>query len=191
VGLLNVDGYYDFLLTFIDKAVDDEFIKPSQRHIFVSAPNAKELVQKLEVCVMTINVMKIHENNNDNIMLSERNSTVYHFDAFLYIFCKQWFLRFPSLCKFQDYVPVSDETTPKVKWEAEQQQQQQQPTQVGFNALQAEIALVKWWKRWSMMICRGKWAAKMSLWSSLFVWFWYIIDPLVWSSQKNIFYGGG
>ncbi|CAN8229330.1 unnamed protein product [Cochlearia groenlandica] len=48
VGLLNVDGYYNDLLTFIDKAVDDGFIKPSQRHIFVSAPNAKELVQKLE-----------------------------------------------------------------------------------------------------------------------------------------------
>ncbi|KAL7207055.1 hypothetical protein ACSBR2_019700 [Camellia fascicularis] len=48
VGLLNVDGYYNFFLTFIDKAVDDGFIKPYQRHIFVSAPNAKELVQKLE-----------------------------------------------------------------------------------------------------------------------------------------------
>ncbi|KAH6777100.1 putative lysine decarboxylase family protein [Perilla frutescens var. hirtella] len=48
VGLLNVDGYYNYLLTFIDKAVDDGFIKASQRHIFVSAPNAKELVQKLE-----------------------------------------------------------------------------------------------------------------------------------------------
>lgn len=51
VGLLNVDGYYDYLLTFINKAVDDGFIKPSQRHIIVSAPNAKELVQKLEVGV--------------------------------------------------------------------------------------------------------------------------------------------
>ncbi|CAN1215926.1 Cytokinin riboside 5'-monophosphate phosphoribohydrolase LOG5 [Linum perenne] len=49
VGLLNVDGYYNNLLTFIDKAVDDGFIKPSQRSIIVSAPNAKELVQKLEV----------------------------------------------------------------------------------------------------------------------------------------------
>ncbi|CAN1276181.1 Cytokinin riboside 5'-monophosphate phosphoribohydrolase LOG5 [Linum perenne] len=48
VGLLNVDGYYNYLLTFIDKAVDDGFIKPYQRNIFVSAPNAKELVQKLE-----------------------------------------------------------------------------------------------------------------------------------------------
>ncbi|XP_022943354.1 cytokinin riboside 5'-monophosphate phosphoribohydrolase LOG5-like [Cucurbita moschata] len=48
VGLLNVDGYYNYLLTFIDQAVDDGFIKPSQRNIIVSAPNAKDLVQKLE-----------------------------------------------------------------------------------------------------------------------------------------------
>ncbi|KAJ6352008.1 hypothetical protein OIU76_001260 [Salix suchowensis] len=48
VGLLNVDGYYNYLLTFIDKAVDDGFIMPSQRSIIVSAPSAKELVQKLE-----------------------------------------------------------------------------------------------------------------------------------------------
>ncbi|WVZ65766.1 hypothetical protein U9M48_015079 [Paspalum notatum var. saurae] len=48
VGLLNVDGYYNFLLAFIDKAVDDGFIKPAQRHIFVSAPDARDLVQKLE-----------------------------------------------------------------------------------------------------------------------------------------------
>uniref|UniRef100_A0A9I9E010 Cytokinin riboside 5'-monophosphate phosphoribohydrolase n=1 Tax=Cucumis melo TaxID=3656 RepID=A0A9I9E010_CUCME len=49
VGLLNVHGYYNSLLSFIDKAVDDGFIMPSQRSIIVSAPNAKELVQKLEV----------------------------------------------------------------------------------------------------------------------------------------------
>ncbi|KAH9759431.1 cytokinin riboside 5'-monophosphate phosphoribohydrolase LOG5 [Citrus sinensis] len=49
VGLINVDGYYNSLLNFIDKAVDDGFISPSQRSILVSAPNAKELVQKLEV----------------------------------------------------------------------------------------------------------------------------------------------
>jgi len=48
VGLLNVDGYYNSLLTFIDKAVEDGFVNPSQRNIFVSAPSAKELVQKLE-----------------------------------------------------------------------------------------------------------------------------------------------
>ncbi|MCL7033005.1 hypothetical protein MKW94_000584 [Papaver nudicaule] len=48
VGLLNVDGYYNYLLAFIEKAIDDGFITPSQRHIIVSAPNPKELVQKLE-----------------------------------------------------------------------------------------------------------------------------------------------
>lgn len=49
VGLLNVDGYYNSLLSFIDKAVEEGFISPSARHIIVSAPSAKELVKKLEV----------------------------------------------------------------------------------------------------------------------------------------------
>ncbi|KAH6782472.1 putative lysine decarboxylase family protein [Perilla frutescens var. frutescens] len=48
VGLLNVEGYYNGLLTFIDKAVDDGFILPSQRHIIVSAPTAPDLLHKLE-----------------------------------------------------------------------------------------------------------------------------------------------
>ncbi|WCJ44350.1 Cytokinin riboside 5'-monophosphate phosphoribohydrolase LOG5 [Euphorbia peplus] len=48
VGLLNVDGYFNLLLTFIDKAVDDGFIMPSQRSIIVSASNPKDLLHKLE-----------------------------------------------------------------------------------------------------------------------------------------------
>ncbi|KAJ3682332.1 hypothetical protein LUZ60_014905 [Juncus effusus] len=48
VGLLNVDGYYNSLLTFIDKAVEEGFISPSARHILVLAPNATELMEKLE-----------------------------------------------------------------------------------------------------------------------------------------------
>ncbi|KAI4297843.1 hypothetical protein L6164_037708 [Bauhinia variegata] len=56
VGLLNVDGYYNYLLSFIDKAVDDGFIKPSQRNIIVSASNAKELVQKLEAGLLYVPV---------------------------------------------------------------------------------------------------------------------------------------
>ncbi|GAV75879.1 Lysine_decarbox domain-containing protein [Cephalotus follicularis] len=48
VGLLNVDGYYNSLLSFIDKAVEEGFISPSARHIILSAPNAKELVRKME-----------------------------------------------------------------------------------------------------------------------------------------------
>ncbi|PPD72355.1 hypothetical protein GOBAR_DD30738 [Gossypium barbadense] len=49
VGLLNVDGYYNSLLSFMDKAVEEGFISPSARQIIVSAPTAKELVKKLEV----------------------------------------------------------------------------------------------------------------------------------------------
>ncbi|KAL6844630.1 hypothetical protein ACP4OV_025289 [Aristida adscensionis] len=48
VGLLNVDGYYDLLLAFIDKAVEDGFVPPSHRRIFVTAPDARALVHKLE-----------------------------------------------------------------------------------------------------------------------------------------------
>ncbi|XP_062221069.1 probable cytokinin riboside 5'-monophosphate phosphoribohydrolase LOGL2 [Phragmites australis] len=48
VGLLNVDGYYDPLLSFIDKAVEEGFIKPTGRRIIVLAPTPKELIEKLE-----------------------------------------------------------------------------------------------------------------------------------------------
>lgn len=48
VGLLNVDGYYNSLLSFIDKAVDEGFVTPSARHIIISAPTAQELMSKLE-----------------------------------------------------------------------------------------------------------------------------------------------
>ncbi|CAN1314869.1 Cytokinin riboside 5'-monophosphate phosphoribohydrolase LOG7 [Linum perenne] len=48
VGLLNVDGYYNSLLTFIDKAVDEGFIAPAARHIIVSAQTAHDLMSKLE-----------------------------------------------------------------------------------------------------------------------------------------------
>lgn len=48
VGLLNVEGYYNGLLAFIDKAVDDGFIKPCERSIVVSATTVPELLQKLE-----------------------------------------------------------------------------------------------------------------------------------------------
>lgn len=44
-----MDGYYNFLLSFIDTAVEEGFISPDARHIIVSAPTAKELVKKMEV----------------------------------------------------------------------------------------------------------------------------------------------
>ncbi|KAL9238053.1 hypothetical protein vseg_012529 [Gypsophila vaccaria] len=48
VGLLNVDGYYNSLLSFVDKTVDEGFVTPAARHIIVSAPTAHELMSKLE-----------------------------------------------------------------------------------------------------------------------------------------------
>ncbi|XP_044452089.1 cytokinin riboside 5'-monophosphate phosphoribohydrolase LOG isoform X1 [Triticum aestivum] len=48
VGLLNVDGFYDPLLSFIDVAVNEGFITQEARQIIISAPTAKELVMKLE-----------------------------------------------------------------------------------------------------------------------------------------------
>ena len=53
VGLLNVDGYYNSLLSFLDKAVEEEFISPTARHIIVLAPTPKELLDKLEVTYLT------------------------------------------------------------------------------------------------------------------------------------------
>lgn len=49
VGLLNVDGYYNSLLAFMDKAVDEGFVTPAARHIIVSAHTPHDLMSKLEV----------------------------------------------------------------------------------------------------------------------------------------------
>ncbi|KAF3625305.1 Cytokinin riboside 5'-monophosphate phosphoribohydrolase LOG3 [Capsicum annuum] len=48
VGLLNVDGYYNSLLSFIDKAVEEGFISPNACQIIVSVPTSTVLVKKLE-----------------------------------------------------------------------------------------------------------------------------------------------
>ncbi|KAK7382962.1 hypothetical protein VNO78_28627 [Psophocarpus tetragonolobus] len=45
VGLLNVDGYYNSLLSFMDNAVEEGFVTPTARHIIVSA---QDLMCKLE-----------------------------------------------------------------------------------------------------------------------------------------------
>ncbi|KAK0572817.1 hypothetical protein LWI29_037730 [Acer saccharum] len=48
VGLLNVDGYYNCLLALFDNGVEEGFIKPGAREIIISAPTAKELMDKME-----------------------------------------------------------------------------------------------------------------------------------------------
>ncbi|CAI9275030.1 unnamed protein product [Lactuca saligna] len=48
VGLLNVDGYYNNLLALFDNGVKEGFIKPGARQIVISAPNAIDLLAKME-----------------------------------------------------------------------------------------------------------------------------------------------
>ncbi|KAF3680519.1 putative auxin response factor 18-like [Capsicum annuum] len=48
VELLNVDEYYNSLLSFIDKVVEEGFISPNARQIIVSVPTATELVKKIK-----------------------------------------------------------------------------------------------------------------------------------------------
>ncbi|KAH7650915.1 Cytokinin riboside 5'-monophosphate phosphoribohydrolase LOG protein, partial [Dioscorea alata] len=48
IGLLNVDGYYNSLLSFIDKVLEEGFINLAVRQIIISSSNAKELIENLE-----------------------------------------------------------------------------------------------------------------------------------------------
>uniref|UniRef100_A0A7I4EE59 cytokinin riboside 5'-monophosphate phosphoribohydrolase n=1 Tax=Physcomitrium patens TaxID=3218 RepID=A0A7I4EE59_PHYPA len=54
VGLLNVDGFYDTLLTFFDKQLEEEFFDNSARNIVMSANTSSELLDKLEVVAILI-----------------------------------------------------------------------------------------------------------------------------------------
>ncbi|XVE50419.1 hypothetical protein DITRI_Ditri01bG0161400 [Diplodiscus trichospermus] len=53
IGLLNVDGFFNKLLSFLDQAGEENFIPHSARQIFISASTAKEMVDKLENFVYT------------------------------------------------------------------------------------------------------------------------------------------
>ncbi|XP_057978623.1 cytokinin riboside 5'-monophosphate phosphoribohydrolase LOG1-like [Malania oleifera] len=48
VGLLNVAGYYNSLLTLFDKGVEEGFIEGSARQIVISAETAADLIKKME-----------------------------------------------------------------------------------------------------------------------------------------------
>lgn len=48
-GLLNVKGYYNSLLSFLDKAVDEGFISPITHRIIVYATTPEQLLKQLEV----------------------------------------------------------------------------------------------------------------------------------------------
>lgn len=47
IVLLNVNGFYDGLLGWIDKSVEEGFIRPANASILVSAKNAEDAIQAL------------------------------------------------------------------------------------------------------------------------------------------------
>lgn len=51
IGLLNVNNFFDELFSFLDKAVECQFISQATRKIFVSASTANELLDKLKTFV--------------------------------------------------------------------------------------------------------------------------------------------
>jgi predicted Rossmann-fold nucleotide-binding protein len=48
MGLLNVNGFYDKLLSFLDHAVEQEFLTFSARQIIISAATAEQLIDQLQ-----------------------------------------------------------------------------------------------------------------------------------------------
>lgn len=52
VGVLNVDGYYDHLIAFIDHAADEGFVRPHLRHLLAHADDIDALLEifaKMEI----------------------------------------------------------------------------------------------------------------------------------------------
>ena len=47
IGLLNVNGFYDKLLSFLDHAVEQEFLTSSARQIIISTATAEQLIDQL------------------------------------------------------------------------------------------------------------------------------------------------
>jgi len=47
IGLLNTSGYYDHLLSFIDRTIQDGFIKPKHRDLFIIESDPQALWERL------------------------------------------------------------------------------------------------------------------------------------------------
>jgi predicted Rossmann-fold nucleotide-binding protein len=54
IGLLNVNGFYDNLLSFLDHAVEQKFLTSSARQIIISATTAKQLIDQLQSFISVI-----------------------------------------------------------------------------------------------------------------------------------------
>ena len=54
IGLLNVNGFYDNLLSFLDQAVEQEFLTSSAQQIIISAATAEQLIDQLQSFIPVI-----------------------------------------------------------------------------------------------------------------------------------------
>jgi hypothetical protein len=54
IGLLNVNGIYDNLLSFLDQAVEQEFLTSSARQIIIFLVTAKQLIDQLQSFIPVI-----------------------------------------------------------------------------------------------------------------------------------------
>ena len=50
VGLLNVNGFYDYLLKQMDVMVEQRFLKPANRRLVITSGDPIELVSLMENC---------------------------------------------------------------------------------------------------------------------------------------------
>jgi len=62
IGLLNVNGLYDNLLSFLDQAVEQEFLTSSARQIIISAATAEQLIDHLQSLILVIDPSMSHIN---------------------------------------------------------------------------------------------------------------------------------
>jgi hypothetical protein len=62
IGLLNVNGFYDKLLSFLDQAVEQEFLTSSAQQIIISAATAEQLIDQLQSFIPIIDpfMSRIH-----------------------------------------------------------------------------------------------------------------------------------
>ena len=49
IGLVNVEGFFDPVLELMDHAIREGFVRPEQRHLLVSSPSPKEVLQMIRV----------------------------------------------------------------------------------------------------------------------------------------------
>lgn len=47
IGILNIDGFYDFLLKQMDVMVDQQFLKPANRKLVLTSADPQQLMEKM------------------------------------------------------------------------------------------------------------------------------------------------